>query len=270
MRAYLSPLAVAALLFTGHAAAAPSEPHSPMPMLAEPVADKPASGPTGMDFAAAYEQVSRPRIAVYYNRELSGQLEEWITPVRQKTTQRGYFGATYQGESYTQFRDFNESLRANPDERWSWAFEDGFYTALLNQKVRLIDRTAILRLAANDRPETPDKDKPDVHIETIPLKRVEIDALKNHADLVVEVLVAQGDDASSYEFKAKVMEVKTGRLLAMVNHVPPADAAQREGKFVAGPNGYEREQLAAAADDARAQGERLAEEVMRRLAGIWQ
>lgn len=267
MRTYPSLLAIAVVLVAGHATAAPAEPHVAMPMLAEPVANTPGSAKA--DFATVYAQIGRPRIAIYYNRELSGQLEEWITPVRQKTTQRGFLGEVYQAESYTQFRDFNEAVRANPDERWSWAFEDGFYTALLNEKVRLIDRTAILRLAANDRPEADNKDKPDVHIETIPLKRVEVDALKHHADLVVEVLVAQSGDASNYEFKAKVMEIKTGRLLAMVNQVPAAKPASDQGKFVAGQNGYEREQQTAGPDDARAKGERLADEVMHRLARVW-
>ncbi len=268
MRASLSLLALAATLLAAPVAAAPAGPHEAMPMLAEPAADKSADQPAA-DFGKAYEQASRPRIAVYYNRELSGQLEEWITPFRQKNTRLGTYGKSFQGENYTQIRDFNESLRAEPDENWSWAFEDGFYTTLLNERVRLIDRTAILRLAANDRPEADSKDKPDVHIETIPLKRVEIDALKKHADLVVEVLVARGSDASGYEFKAKVLEIKSGRLLALVNQVPDKDAKDEvKGKFVAGPNGYEREQVPVA-NEAKAKGERLAKEVMNRLAGIW-
>lgn len=263
MRAPLT-LALLGLLAGTAGADEGGAPHPAMPLMAEPA---PAAAPAAPDstatrraFASAYAATGTPRIAVYYNRELSGRLEEWITPTRKKTINTKPNGDIVQGESYTQMRDFNETARPKPDEKWSWAFEDGFYTSFLEQKVRLVDRSTILRLAAVDRPDTPS--------ETVPLKRVEIDALKKHADLVIEVLV--GRSATGYEFKAKVMEVQTGRLLAMVNGSPDTgDAKAAPGRFVAGPRGYEREVVAPEAADARAQGAQFADEVMRRLTRTW-
>src|SRR5690606_34486568 len=61
-------------------------------------------------------------------------------------------------------------------ERDAWRFEEGFTDTLQRAGVRVIDRSTIIRLAGSGKGAPTD------------VQRVEMAALKDHADLLVEVL----------------------------------------------------------------------------------
>lgn len=106
-----------------------------------------------------------------------------------------------------------EEERAEPDEAWVWALEEGMLEPFLQAKANVIDRATIMRLAAA---ESTVGGKSQV----VSPKQIEMSALKNHADLFIEVLITRS--ASSlygYEFKASVKEVETGKILANVTSV---------------------------------------------------
>lgn len=238
------------VIFTSSAIAAPNEPHLAMPMLTEPTVGASDDVQHLRDeFIKAYVLAKKPRMAIYYNHEFSGSLEEWITPVRHNLIIVEPNSVIKQAQSSVQIRDLNEANRVQPNESWSWAFEDGFYGTLLNQRVQLVDRSAILRLAAVERSENLN--------EIIPLKRVEIEALKEHADLIIEVLI----DQNGQNFRAKVLTVKTGQLLAIVS-ASLDTLTPVKTKFFAGEHGYERETVKL---EPKALGVVFANEVMKKL-----
>lgn len=261
MRAVILMLACA-VSATAHASA-PSGPHEAMPMLAEP---KDAAVKAGEQeqlresFSRSYQKASSPRMAVWFNRELSDQVEEWVTPVRVKGALINNKGEVQNLEASVQFRDPNDTARDNAGEDWVWAFEDGFDRPFLDQGVKLVDRTMIMRLVAAANGADPDK--------TVPLKKVEVDALKGHADLMVELLIKRAPGSKSgYNYRAKVVSVNSGRILAMVN-APDLEASVKAGGFEATARGYERKRSgeAVAVQDVAGQ---LADEVMRRLIKTW-
>lgn len=261
MRAAFLMLALGASALTH--ADAPTQPHEAMPMLVEPAdaaAGQNAQQKLREDFTRAYLKESSPRIAVWFNRELSDRVEEWVTPVRAKGALINNKGEVQQLEASVQFRDGNDTAREAGNEDWAWAFEDGFDRPFLDQGVKLVDRAMILRIVAAADGSDPDKAKA--------LKKIEVDALRGHADLMIELLIKRAPRSKSgYNYRAKVVNVNSGRVLALVN-APDLEANVSKTGFEATDKGYERKQpgTAPAVQDVAGQ---LADEVMRRLLGTW-
>lgn len=261
MRAAFLMLALGASALTH--ADAPTQPHEAMPMLVEPAdaaAGQNAQQKLREDFTRAYLKESSPRIAVWFNRELSDRVEEWVTPVRAKGALINNKGEVQQLEASVQLRDGNDTAREAGNEDWAWAFEDGFDRPFLDQGVKLVDRAMILRIVAAADGSDPDKTKA--------LKKIEVDALRGHADLMIELLIKRAPRSKSgYNYRAKVVNVNSGRVLALVN-APDLEANVSKTGFEATDKGYERKQpgTAPAVQDVAGQ---LADEVMRRLLGTW-
>lgn len=254
-------VAVLALAASTSLHAMQTEPHEAMPMITEAAtaADRAAAqDKLRADFTQAYVKAAKPRIAVWFNRELSDRVEEWVTPVRIKNVIVHKNGDVQQLESSLQVRDDNDTARPSEDEDWVWAFEDGFDRPLLDGGVNLVDRTMILRLSGADAGTDADK--------TAALKRIEVSALRTHADLMIELLIKRAPDSKSgYNFRAKVVDVASGRVLAMVN---APDLKPGAGSFVTTDHGYERPS-AKGAPAVTEVGNLLADEVMKRLTRIW-
>lgn len=261
MRAAVLMLALGAPVFAH--ASGPTQPHEAMPMMAEPA--DPAAGLSARqklrdDFARAYQKESSPRIAVWFNRELSDRVEEWVTPVRAKGALINSKGEVQQLEASVQFRDGNDTSRDAGDEDWAWAFEDGFDRPLLEQGVKLVDRSMIIRIVGAATGGDPDK--------TVALKKIEVDALRGQADLMVELLIKRAPGSKSgYNYRAKVVNVNTGRVLALVN-APDLEPSLKATGFEATDKGYEHKRLDAAPAVQDVAGQ-LADEVMQRLLKTW-
>lgn len=184
-------------------------------------------------FHRIYRSRQRPRMAVYLNRELSAQVRQWVGTVERQVVESSRSGGskstivagavspegpttgmasstTSTGgkstESTTSWREAATSdvagAREGPEERWMWAFEEGFTQALLSEKVRVVDRSLILRLTAAKKGETGS------------LPRLEMEALKEHAEILVELLITVDPEAPlGYSFRASAKDLRTGELL---------------------------------------------------------
>lgn len=200
-------------------------------------------------FREAYEEKGKPRMAIFLNRELSDEVREWRTDEREV---RAYKDSNLAAEREAEESSVNEKThdrgssvysqkhislskgRIAPDEIWMWKFEDGFLQPLLQTGVRVVDRATIMRLAAAESGQQGSAYSP------ITVKKIEIDALKDKADIFVEVLVTRNRSAlHGYEFKATAKEVSTGILLANATSLN-WDSRSREAKrIVATSRGYE-------------------------------
>ncbi|ATE64513.1 hypothetical protein [Rhizorhabdus dicambivorans] len=223
-------------------------------------------------FRAAYARRKSPRMVIFWNRQLTDSLstsyEEWsrFTLVDGRAVDKTYYD---DGSVVTGARVVDAELRsgraaATADgaratglpERADWRAAQGFNRALLAGGARLIDRTLIMRSTALQK----GVDRGDT-------QAVEMSALMGKADLLVEVLQTPDPGApSGYTFRVDVKDIRSGTLLATVvtQGVPPSGGP---GRFVAGPNGYERERpLPPTIDQV---GARVASEIMQALVANW-
>lgn len=178
----------------------------------------------GKDFAAAYKQAGRPRLAFFWNRQLADTLNEWYGNSRVVVTNQnsgtlggnltspslsGELALQGSGSSQTtieaQRRITGQERRLQPSESWEWQFQEGFLGPFLTLGATVVDRAAIIRLtAAGSKGADP------ASVETI--------ALQGMADFLVEVLVTpQAQSTVGYELRARVLDVKTGGIVAYVN-----------------------------------------------------
>lgn len=183
------------------------------------------------DFELAYADRGRPRIAVFLNRELSDSVLEWSTA----------HGVSFDVEgvprSYvTQTRNELGGSRPMPETAWLWDFEDGFCSPMRAAGLQFIDRAAIMRLATAADGGTGAPDSP------LSVRQVEMEALKGHADLFVELLV-EPVETEGYRLRARAIEVQTGVVQAVAESTgmsPPARQLPilREKAVRVGSTGY--------------------------------
>lgn len=187
-------------------------------------------------FRAAYEAHKRPRLALYWNRQLGDTLGEWYGTERVLMTGTG--GTSGQGSPFgsatpspstpggsgapggwtatgnqqwsiePQRRAAPGQGRLQPGETWEWEFQDGLLAPLLSANVIVLDRAAITRLTAAGQP-------PGIGGGEQTLEAV---ALRGMADLLVEILVApSGRSTTGYELHGRILDVQTGRIMANIN-----------------------------------------------------
>ena len=197
-------------------------------------------------FQDIYNKKDKPRIAVFLNRQLSDEVREWKTSTRKvatggKTTitekdawDKKTTEATGDTSTYSQTHLENNTARPEPGEKWMWSFEDGFIRTFLSAKAKLIDRTTILRLSASKSGK-----QGDAH-NLMAVKKIEMDALSDHADIFVEILISRSPSSLyGYEFKATAKEVKTGAIIANTTSLRWKPEKRVEREIIATSDGYE-------------------------------
>jgi len=251
---------------------------------------------TRKHFAEVYVVQKQPRIVVYVNRELSDDVREWSSNYRLVTegeieveragvsVERGSEkvgpvlerGAERVGASAGKVKGkngvFSEETRVSddrpaPPENWMWQMEDSFFGPFLKAKAVLVDRSTILRLASSDvhAGSSPAQTQPSV-------KQVEMAAIKDKADLLMELLVRRNPQApAGYEFRVNVKEIKSGRILAKASSLAWKQEEQKYvlvAKYQATEHGYVR-----VGNDSFPRLDRvtalLAHDVMQQLISMW-
>jgi hypothetical protein len=189
-----------------------------------------------LNFAESYAKGGRPRLAFYWNRQLTETLAQWHSDSRTVSTARTT-GATdgdlnlkqqrsTQTATETQRRAGDSAGRKSPEETWEWEFQDGFVSPFLAANAEVMDRAAILRIMG-------------AGAEDFDPRTVEVMALQTMSDLLVEVLVADSAQSSSgYELRARILDVRTGAILAMVNSRSLPEW-RKDGKPVATSRGFD-------------------------------
>ncbi|CAA7626318.1 hypothetical protein [Magnetospirillum sp. SS-4] len=189
-----------------------------------------------LNFAESYAKGGRPRLAFYWNRQLTDTLTQWHSDSRTVSTARttgatdGDYSLkqqrTTQTATETQRRTAGSADRDNPEETWEWEFQDGFVSPFLNANAEVMDRAAILRIMG-------------AGAEDFDPRTVEVMALQTMSDLLVEVLVADSaKSGSGYELRARILDVRTGTILAMVNSRSLPEW-RKDGQAVATARGFD-------------------------------
>lgn len=203
---------------------------------------------TASSFRAAYEKAGRPRIAVFWNRDLDDRLSTDYDRVLQATHDSSrvaavavapHGGAVVAAEETSATTTVRAGERATDvrgarqvlPERTDWPVAAAFNGQLQSAGVRLVDRALAMRAlaAASNADERRD------------VQTVELKALQDKADLLVEILqTPDGDAPLGVMFRIDVKSIATGEILASVasDGKPPKAGP---GRFVAGAGGFVRE-----------------------------
>lgn len=266
--------ATVAVLLASAAAAQQYRDNLPEVLAAPPRANAATQGNTATvsAFRSAYARKKSPRMVIFWNRQLTDSLstsyEEWsrFTLTDGRAVDKTYYD---DGSTLVAGRAVNAEMRsgrtataadgarmAGLAERADWKAAQGFNRTMLAGGSRLIDRTLIMRSTALGK-----------GVDRSDAQSVEMSALVGKADLLVEVLQTPDDSApSGYTFRVDVKDIRSGTLLATVvtQGIPPSGGP---GRWVAGPNGYQRERpLPPTVDQV---GARVATEVMQALVANW-
>ncbi|CAA7620853.1 conserved exported hypothetical protein [Candidatus Terasakiella magnetica] len=188
------------------------------------------------DFTTAYEAAGRPRLALYWNRQLTESLAQWYSDSRTVVSTKsgrssdGDFAYKQSGNAQntieTQRRSDDPPRRREKEETWQWEFEDGFVGAFQQAGANVVDRAAIMRIMG-------------AGAEDFAPRTVEVMALQTMADLLVEVLVADSSQSTTgYELRARILDVRTGRILTTVNSRSLREWA-RDTKAITSAKGFE-------------------------------
>jgi len=223
-------------------------------------------------FRSSYARRKSPRMVIFWNRQLTDSLstsyEEWarytLADGRVIDKTEYYDGSTTVAGRGVEAEYRSGRTAATADgaratglaERADWRAAQGFNRTMLSGGARLIDRTLIMRSTALNK-----------GIDRGDAQSVEMSALMGKAELLVEVLQTPDDGApSGFTFRVDVKDIRSGTLLATVvtQGNPPSPGP---GRWVAGPNGYQRERpLPPSIDQV---GARVAAEVMQALTANW-
>ena len=226
---YVAPAKVAPPVRDGDAATPGFEPtRKDDPLKAQP--------DTVGRFIGAYQGAGKPRLAFFWNRQLSDTLNTWYGDQRIVSTNRsegntsGDFNLNQSNSAQNtvevQRRNPGERQRPQREETWEWEFQDGFLGPFMQAGAIVLDRAAIVRLTGAELPNGDDL-------------TTETRALTGKADLLVEVLNTPSAQANTgYELRARVIEIRTGRLLATVNSRGLREW-QRGTEAVASPHGLD-------------------------------
>ncbi len=192
-------------------------------------------------FRSAYAKAKRPRVAIYWNRQLSDTLSEWYG--NERLVIKGQGSATISGDknlnisgnseqSLEHQRRASAGERGQPSETWMWEFEDGFIKPFMDSNVILVDRATIVRIAgAKAATGGPSGNE----------QAIEMHALQGLADIFIEVLVSPSTSSRvGYELRATIKDVQNGRVLGSVNSRNMHGWGSRKEKFVATDRGYVR------------------------------
>lgn len=247
-----------------------------LPHVLEPAATTPRAEVVLERYRAAYAARQQPRIAVYWNRDLSDRVATTYREDLRLRQSGGYDVTTTRDvERYSDGSSalvqasggFDRTLdashgesaevaarRSGMAERADWAVESTFSQALLSAGSRLVDRAVMIRTAdgaqeAGDRPN---------------IQALEMAALAGKADLLMEVLQTPDSQApTGFSFRITVKDVDSGALIAsLVTRAEPQQPQSRN--YVATSRGFQAE-----AADMDAVGRQLATEAMASLVAAW-
>ncbi|MDB6167048.1 MAG: hypothetical protein JWQ83_2188 [Lacunisphaera sp.] len=226
-----------------------------------------ASGTTAMSslnrFTKAYADAGSPRVAILYNQTFANQIQSWTMESKNvfqefsganieaqgsrvsavDSTNGGAIAATNSassvtGAAVTRSETYNEyhgssNRRGFGSEYAQWTFEEGFSKPFLAAGVKIVDSSLVMQTTGRNEGAASDKQ----HVSDVNLN---VDALKAHADWLIEVLmVPDGRAATGYLFRATAKRLSDGQILASsMSSLDDFKRSREKTKVVAAEGGY--------------------------------
>ncbi|WP_296717386.1 hypothetical protein [Erythrobacter sp.] len=219
-----------------------------------------------------YRRAGSPRIVVFWNRELSDRIAndydtvltdrgETAVDTAAEVSRNGRYAegalvTTRDREVRLGRREVEDDRRDSLlDESREWELLEAFQSRLQSNGLVLVDRSLAVRAIAAAEGGPADK------------QTAEMRGIAGLADLMMTLTQTGAPDAPlGIRFKITVTDLDSGQIVTTL--VAEGEGPPRgPGRFVAGANGFEREQPPAL--DAAQAGANLASDLMMRLAGKW-
>ena len=249
----------------------------PAPKATPPVKDA-SSAMVRRAFSKAYRNAGSPRMAVLWNRTFSDRLKEHesrlrVVHSRRKATRTKKEGKIAQNmtssdESALSVEHRKSDARPSPlSEIAGFQFEAGYMRSFLEVGANLINRASVMRLThAKNVRENPSRTIDDRQF-------IETEALKDHADLVIQILMAPSPESKPGAFfRVSVLDIGTGEMKAnFFNDLGSKKSKERE-KWTAARGGYVRVKVKEDIPDINSEemGRILALQTMSELLRVWE
>ena len=204
-------------------------------------------------FEQSYKIAGRPKIALFWNIELSdslkdrhikthrisGETNESVNSLEKTTNGTADTAKLIDGDDKSKFNvtttDSTEQITTNNkrstsvSERDMWQAQTAFMNTMRKAGVKFIDRNSILRTTA-------------LKESTENLPEIETKALMGKANLLMEVLMTSDKDAPlGWGFKVSVRDLKTGEeKTSLYSQAHPILAVPSQSSYVATDKGYEK------------------------------
>ncbi|MBX9633971.1 MAG: hypothetical protein K2X44_03230 [Magnetospirillum sp.] len=169
---------------------------------------------TVASFTQAYLGRGKPRLALYWNRQLSEALSDWYSDVRvlngstSNSNMSGEFNLNQSGNNQNTMeiqRRVQDQRRGVTTESFEWEFQEAFLAPFLEAGATIIDRGAMMRFTGADMASDSEK-------------TIEVRGLQGKADYLLEILVSPNwKSTTGYELRTRILDIKTGAIVAMVN-----------------------------------------------------
>ena len=250
-----------------------------------PTLDQPKPAPVIDDskqviyaFNHAYSKAKSPRIALFWNIELTDQVEEEKRETLAVNSAKNYknnrsedissdaVGSTSKGEVSAK-ETFSMSVSSGTtkveqhhrqttlSERDMWQLETEFTKRLLDAGVSMIDRSAIIRVTAASGTDHSN------------LKKLETSSLIGKADLLLEVLMTKDPEAPiGWGFRGSLKQIKSGKIMGSFYLKGMPNIAAQPAKYMATDKGFDRVEETLRISVPRI-GHTLAIDTMRELTG---
>ncbi len=229
------------------------------------VPDAPASAQdslmeAGIALQPVYARAGRPRVALFWNVELTDQLEddrsERLRIVDQYTERkrRGEASGRRVIETGIDTRVSVRGRRASPlSEHDEWMLVAAFEAGVRAGGIQLVDRAAILRLTSARAGGGGDS------------RLIETQSLLERADLVLEVLLTpDAESVAGVAFRGVVRDIGSGTVLGSFHSRPKAGATVQTTEFRPTASGFERVS-GGAADGPEASGRALSVDTLKAM-----
>ncbi len=182
---------------------------------------------TCRSFAKRYSEKGAPRMAIFLNRTLSDDVSDWKTHSKIKALGKGSITSKNEkgpkNESFTvdgpitiysQEEKALTGKRCGPADGPMWSYENAFIAPFLRAGTNLVDRATIMRQTALDSRQKNQKSS------EISKNTIEISALKDKADIFIEILISSRPSALyGYELRAMAKDLRTGRILGSATNL---------------------------------------------------
>ncbi len=255
------------------------EPAVMTPPAAKPKADRNDEAKTVKAFQDLYESKGKPRIVLFWNKELSDQLSDFTTVARisnytqQSVTEKQSGGdpkTAGLGKETTAFarNDTNIDVRTEPQRRpqlgplANQRMEGAFTGSFRDAKIHFLDRDLLMRLDENQQRKTNAVDQ------SIDSKATEIAAVSERADILFQVgMVCDPSTRAGMAYQIQVSDLKTGAVYAQFV-ARDAGGVPDKTRWQAGESGYEQVTIPGYADFTQS-GHALALKTMEELLKSW-
>lgn len=194
------------------------------------------------DFEQAYSNAERPKLALFVGQRFDDQISDWYTnrrvrvQVQAEDKENSFVPGEMDANVATERRVGQAESRSRILTPRQWGeFDRGFEKSLLSHKLRVLNQGLAMRLLDSDLRASAEK------APTNDGQHLEIDMLRKHAPVLIEVMPFNNDrrDQQPVAFNVRITDLE--QAITLVSHDIYLPLEQKSWKGQAGGYGQQKE-----------------------------